>query len=116
MSTHARPMLVHVLGSIVLLAACSLAFQAAAPRGWFIAGSTPNAYESGVETAMSYSGHPSAYVRSNTQIVEGFGTLMQDFRNAGLPRGPLPWNERSLQCSCENSGGTELGGPLDAGG
>ena len=30
-------------------------------------------------TSTGY-GHPSAYLRSNTQIVEGFGTLMQDFR------------------------------------
>lgn len=34
--------------------------------------------------------------------------------NAGLPRGPLPWKESSLQCFCENSGGTGLGGSLDA--
>ena len=31
---------------VVLLAVCSLALQAAAPKGWFVAGSKPTEYES----------------------------------------------------------------------
>jgi hypothetical protein len=68
------------LGILVLLAACSLALQAAAPKGWFVAGSKPAEYESGIDTVAAYNGHPSAYLRAKVSSVEGFGTLMQDFR------------------------------------
>jgi hypothetical protein len=68
------------LGILVLLAACSLALQAAAPKGWFVAGSKPAEYESGIDTVAAYDGHPSAYLRAKVSSVEGFGTLMQDFR------------------------------------
>ena len=72
--------LAHALKTLALVTACSLALQAAAPNGWFVAGSKPTGYESGTATAVTYDGHPSAYLKAKMPGVEGFGTLMQDFR------------------------------------
>jgi hypothetical protein len=80
MPSKARQPLAHALKIVSLLAACSLALQAAAPNGWFVAGSKPTAYESGVATEVTYNGHQSAYLKAKMPSVEGFGTLMQDFR------------------------------------
>jgi hypothetical protein len=80
MSYKGRPTLTTGLRILVLLAACSLALQAAAPKGWFVAGSKPTEYESGIDTVAAYNGHPSAYLKAKVSSVEGFGTLMQDFR------------------------------------
>ena len=80
MSYKGRPTLTMGLRIVVLLAACSLALEAAAPRGWFVAGSKPTEYESGIDTVAAYNGHPSAYLKAKVSSVEGFGTLMQDFR------------------------------------
>ena len=57
-----------------------MALQAAAPKGWFVAGSKPTEYESGIDTLATFNGHPSAYLKAKVPSVEGFGTLMQDFR------------------------------------
>ena len=80
MPSKARQPLAHALKSFARLAACSLDLQAAAPNGWFVAGSKPMAYESGIATEVTYNGHPSAYLKARMSSVEGFGTLMQDFR------------------------------------
>ena len=80
LSYKGRPTLTTGLRILVLLAACSLALQAAAPKGWFVAGSKPTEYESGIDTVAAYNGHPSAYLKAKVSSVEGFGTLMQDFR------------------------------------
>jgi hypothetical protein len=79
MSHKGRPALTGVR-ILALLAASSLALQAAAPRGWYIAGSKPTEYESGIDTLATFNGHPSAYLKAKVPNVEGFGTLMQDFR------------------------------------
>lgn len=65
---------------IVLLALGSSALQAAAPRGWFIAGNKPAEYEAGIDAAAAYNGHRSAFLKAKSPAVEGFGTLMQNFR------------------------------------
>ena len=65
---------------LVLLLTCSLALQAAAPAGWFLAGTKPASYEAGVDAQAAYNGHPSAYLKSKVSDTGGFGTLMQDFR------------------------------------
>jgi hypothetical protein len=80
MSIKARLTVVNGLRSLSLLAACSLSLQAAAPNGWFVAGDNPKAYESGIDTQATYDGHPSAFLKAKMPGVEGFGTLMQDFR------------------------------------
>ena len=65
---------------LVLLIACSLALQAAAPTGWFLAGSKRASYETGTDAQVAYDGHPSAYLKSKEPVSNGFGTLMQEFR------------------------------------
>jgi hypothetical protein len=65
---------------LVLLLTLALAVQAAAPAGWFVAGSKPASYEAGTDTQAAYNGHPSAYLKAKEPVSDGFGTLMQDFR------------------------------------
>ena len=48
-----------------------------APSGWFLAGSKPANYHSGVDKQMVHDGAPSAYLASSVQDTGGFGTLMQ---------------------------------------
>jgi hypothetical protein len=61
----------------IALAACALAAPANAPRGWFMAGSNPEAFEAGVDTQQTYEGLVSAFMKSKQSSVLGFGTLMQ---------------------------------------
>lgn len=56
----------------------AVALCATAPRGWYLAGSKPQAYQTGVDETQ-YNGHRVAYLKAAT-ATEGFGTLMQDFR------------------------------------
>lgn len=66
-----------VVGAAVLLAA-ALTLYAQAPKGWFLAGSKPASYDTGVDAANMYVGMQSAYLRSKEpHVAEGFGTMMQ---------------------------------------
>jgi beta-lactamase regulating signal transducer with metallopeptidase domain len=53
-----------------------------APRGWFLAGTKPANYLTGVDQKSMYQGHPSAYLKAAPSATEGFGTLMQSFSAA----------------------------------
>jgi hypothetical protein len=48
-----------------------------APPGWFLGGSNPTSYQTGVDKAIVHEGRPSAYLQSTARAVDGFGTLMQ---------------------------------------
>lgn len=73
-----RTLLKTVVAGAALLAA-ALTLYAQAPKGWFLAGSKPASYETGVDAANVYSGMPSAYLRSKSpHVEEGFGTMMQE--------------------------------------
>lgn len=48
-----------------------------APSGWFLAGSKPANYRTGVDKEMTHEGQPSAYLQSTLSNADGFGTLMQ---------------------------------------
>lgn len=63
---------------LLLLLGCALALYAA-PSGWFLAGSNPGGYATGIDSQVVNNGHPSAYLKSNSPSAEGFGTLMQSF-------------------------------------
>jgi hypothetical protein len=67
--------------SVLLVSAVMLlwfgAANAGSPPGWSLAGSKPQAYEIGVETAGE-SGS-SAFLKSRVENTGGFGTLMQTF-------------------------------------
>ena len=67
-------------GAVVALAACVLVVDASVPRGWFLAGKKPAEYEVGVDADQVYQGHVSAFLKSKTLGVNGFGTLMQSVR------------------------------------
>jgi hypothetical protein len=62
---------------VLLSAALS---YAAAPKGWYVAGNRPTVYESGVDDLATHNGHPGAYLKSTLPAVQGFSTLMQNFR------------------------------------
>lgn len=59
---------------------CSGSKCGRAPQGWFITGSKPANYESGVDHQANFQGAPSAFLKSKADGAEGFGTLMQNFR------------------------------------
>jgi hypothetical protein len=73
------------LVNFVMTAAALLVFSpplhaAGVPRGWYLAGSKPADYAAGVDPQAMHNGHPSAYLKAQKPDVQGFGTLMQDFR------------------------------------
>lgn len=80
MLNKVRPSMTKGLQTIAVIAARSWALEAAVPTGWYVAGSRPTEYESGVDSQAVYNGHPSAYLKSKQPAVEGFGTLLQDIR------------------------------------
>jgi len=68
------------LGAMVVFVACALVVRAEMPHGWFLAGSKPSEFEAGVDPGQAYQGHRSAYLKSQQLSVDGFGTLMQQFK------------------------------------
>ncbi len=60
------------------IAAAAFLATAAAPEGWYLAGSKPANYDTGVDRETVFNKLPSAYLKAKTDQ-EGFGTLMQDF-------------------------------------
>ena len=68
-----------VLKIAATVALSAVALCAAVPRGWYLAGSKPQDYQTGVNDAQ-YNGHHIAYLQSVAAVTTGFGTLMQDFR------------------------------------
>jgi hypothetical protein len=67
-------------GLPMMFLASLLTALAAAPEGWFMAGSKPASYDTGVDSEAMYNGHPSAFVKSKQPSIDGFGTLMQQFK------------------------------------
>lgn len=68
------------LSTLTVIVACVVALCADVPHGWFVAGSSPSNFEAGVDAGQVYQGHRSAYLRSKELSVDGFGTLMQQFK------------------------------------
>ena len=66
-----------LLGAATVLTLLSPAL-AAAPDGWFLAGSKPANYDTGIDPSAANGGLPSAYIKARADQ-EGFGTLMQSF-------------------------------------
>jgi hypothetical protein len=75
----ARLVLPAVLKIVAAVGLSVVALCAAAPRGWYLAGSKPQDYQTGVNDAL-YNGHRVAFLQSVATAPSGFGTLMQDFR------------------------------------
>ncbi|MGA2902312.1 MAG: hypothetical protein ABSD98_00655 [Candidatus Korobacteraceae bacterium] len=66
--------------SLVLLLACSLALQAAAPAGWILNQTKPGTYEAGTDPQAAYNGHPSAYLKCTKPAAGEIANLMQRVR------------------------------------
>jgi hypothetical protein len=75
----ARSVLPAVLKIVAAVGLSAGALCAAAPRGWYLAGSKPQDYQTGVNDTL-YNGHRVAFLQSVATAPSGFGTLMQDFR------------------------------------
>jgi hypothetical protein len=69
-----------ILLSVVVLASLTGFAVDKLPNGWFKAGSHPQNYETGIDTAAKHSGSASAYIKFIGDKPEGFGTLMQAFK------------------------------------
>jgi hypothetical protein len=74
-----RSILPSLLKAAIVVTLGAAALSAAVPRGWYITGSKPHDYETGIDEAQ-FNGHRVAYLRSAVPTPTGFGTLMQDFR------------------------------------
>lgn len=63
------------------LLACCIFLRAAAPAGWFMAGSRPSNYETGTDPEISFGGHTAVYLKAKGESgdASAFGTLMQQF-------------------------------------
>jgi hypothetical protein len=90
--THLRPSLSIAVSLCLFLGSCELSTdfglahpllaQASdqthgAPSGWFLAGSKPASYRTGIDKTIIHEGQPSAYLLSAVPTTGGFGTLMQ---------------------------------------
>jgi hypothetical protein len=71
----------YIFGVPVALVVTSCIAGGAAPDGWFLAGSKPANYETGVDSAAAYNNMPSAFLKAKADQ-DGFGTLMQNFTAA----------------------------------
>ncbi len=69
------------LTALVITLLISLAAFAAAPAAWFLAGSKPANYDTGVDQTAIYNGLPSSFLKAKADQ-DGFGTLMQSFTAA----------------------------------
>jgi hypothetical protein len=63
--------------ALACLLSCHL--HAAAPNGWFTAGSAPQYYSVDTDTSIAYLGKPSVRLASAVAVPSGFVTVMQSF-------------------------------------
>ena len=68
-----------ILVASVVTASAALAGEGA-PKGWFLAGSSPKDYKTSVDTNMTRSGKTSACLKSVVATPAGFGTMMQTIK------------------------------------
>jgi hypothetical protein len=67
------------LVGVAVITVFAVVLQATVPSGWYLAGSKPAEYQSGVDADVQYNNRPSAFLKSQKTAIDGFGTLMQDF-------------------------------------
>ncbi len=64
--------------SIIIFTFFSFDFDKA--EGWFIAGSKPKSYDMGIDKNAGPDGKNAASIKSKDKKIQGFGTLMQNFK------------------------------------
>ena len=67
-----------VIKIVAAVALSAVTLCAGVPRGWYLAGSKPQDYQTGINDTQ-YNGRRVAFLQSVTPEPTGFGTLMQDF-------------------------------------
>jgi hypothetical protein len=65
-----------ILATILVLSAVS---APTAADGWIMAGSAPQAYELGIAPSGGQNRGPAGFLKSKSDSVQGFGTMMQSF-------------------------------------
>jgi hypothetical protein len=53
--------------------------MAVVPHGWHVGGSKPDDYLSGVDENAIFHGHPSAYLKTDHDVADEYGLLVQEF-------------------------------------
>src|SRR5262249_44899104 len=72
--------LIVVFSSLMVIGRPANTGSRAEPQGWFIAGSRPQDYEVGRDRQVKHGGAASGFIKSKADQIEGFGTLMQEFK------------------------------------
>ena len=65
------------LGVAMVLGTSAAVVHANVPKGWFLAGSRPQEFESGLGPEQMYQVHASAFLKCKQTSVDGFGTLIE---------------------------------------
>jgi len=68
------------LCSIVLVSVFLVSFSFDDAAGWFKAGSKPKSYDMGIDKGAGQTGNDCASIKSIEKKIDGFGTLMQNFK------------------------------------
>jgi hypothetical protein len=58
----------------------SFTYNTNIPAGWFAAGNSPDKYEMGIDKGTGIDGSNAATIKSIAANIQGFGTLMQQFK------------------------------------
>ncbi|KAB2878597.1 hypothetical protein F9K33_12435 [bacterium] len=68
-------------GCLIASIACVVYSNSASSiEGWHMAGTNPKDYDLGKDTKIFHSGKSSAFMQSNKETIQGFGTLMQTIK------------------------------------
>ena len=96
-TTNRRPLsrkaaaLIAILSLAVLLSIAAVHLGAqnqvsmSAPKGWYLSGTKPQNYLTGIDPGCTYQGLPYAYLKGKPTATEGFGTLAQQFSATDYP-------------------------------
>lgn len=69
-----------ILKSVILILITSTLLSFDLPAGWFKAGSNPKSYDMGIDKFSGQDGNNAATIKSIDKKIDGFGTLMQNFK------------------------------------
>ena len=64
----------------IMLGLCASLLSFDLPEGWFKSGSKPQHYEMGIDVGAGKDGKNAASIKSLKKHIDGFGTLMQNFK------------------------------------